>query len=310
MRVLVTGGAGFIGSTVARRLLADGHEVTIFDNLETGKLGNVPAGVPLIQADIRDEAAVRSACVGHELVIHQAAMVSVSLSTVEPQRCFDINVSGTRNVLAAAGRAGCRRLVLASSAAVYGDEPTLPKREDLPVLPLSPYAYSKWQNEVDAAYWHRYCGLQTVCLRYFNVFGPRQDPASPYSGVISIAVQRLLSRQPFTVYGDGLQTRDFVFVEDIAAAVVAAATHPDAAGQVINVGRGQRVTLLELLDQLSEVIGCTPELRFEAPRAGDVRHSLADISRLRERLGIGSQVDLRTGLAATLAWMRSEGAAS
>jgi nucleoside-diphosphate-sugar epimerase len=307
MNVLVTGGAGFIGSTVARRLLADGHAVTVLDNLETGKRHNIPDGIPLVHADIRDEAAVAAACVGQELVIHLAAMVSVSLSTVEPGRCFDINVRGTRNVLAAAGRAGCRRLVLASSAAVYGDEPTLPKREDLPPLPLSPYAYSKWQNEIDAAYFHRYCGLQTVCLRYFNVFGPRQDPASPYSGVISIASQRLLSRQPFTVYGDGLQTRDFVFVEDIAAAVIAACSRPQAAGSVINVGRGERVTLLELVSRLGEVIGVTPELRFEGPRAGDVRHSLADITRLREQLGIGSQIDLKTGLAATIAWLRGEG---
>lgn len=310
MNVLVTGGAGFIGSTVARRLIAEGHNVAILDNLETGKRHNVPAEAPLILGDVRDEAAVRAACVGKELVIHQAAMVSVSLSTVEPARCFDINVTGTRNVLSAASRAGCRRVVLASSAAVYGDEPTLPKREDMPVLPLSPYAYAKWQNEVDAAYWQRFCGLEAVCLRYFNVFGPRQDPASPYSGVISIAAQRLLSRQPFTVFGDGLQTRDFVFVQDVASAVVAASTRPDAAGAVINVGRGERVTLLQLLEQLGEVLGVQPELRFEGPRAGDVRHSLSDITQLRERLGIRSQVDLKTGLAATIAWMRGEADAS
>ncbi|MBL9005262.1 MAG: NAD-dependent epimerase/dehydratase family protein [Myxococcales bacterium] len=306
MKVLVTGGAGFIGSTVVRRLLAGGQDVQVLDNLETGKLRNLPADVLCIKADVRDEAAVRAACVGCELVIHLAAMVSVSLSTVEPERCFDINVSGTRNVLAAARGAGCRRVVLASSAAVYGDEPTLPKREDMPAMPLSPYAYAKWQNEIDAAYFQRFCGLETVCLRFFNVFGPRQDPASPYSGVISIAARRLLSQQPFTVFGDGLQTRDFVFVEDVAAALLAAAQSPQAVGSIINVGRGERVTLLQLVQELSDVIGVQPALQFADPRAGDVRHSLSDVTRLRTQLGIHSQVDLKTGLATTIDWMRSE----
>lgn len=310
MQFLITGGAGFIGSTVARRLLAEGHDVRVLDNFETGKADNVPAGVPVVRADVTDAAAVYAACAGADVVIHQAAMVSVSLSVTEPSRCYDVNVMGTRNVLEGARRAGCKRVVMASSAAVYGDAPALPKREDLPVMPLSPYAYAKWQNEVDAAYYDRFCGLETVCFRYFNVFGPRQDPASPYSGVISIACDRLLADRPFTVYGDGQQSRDFVYVEDVAAAVVKGATTPGIREAVINVGRGESVTVLELLATLGEALGKTPDLRFEPARAGDVRHSRSDASRLATQLGLRAEVSLADGLAATVAWLRAERAAA
>ncbi|MFN3430188.1 MAG: NAD-dependent epimerase/dehydratase family protein [Candidatus Sericytochromatia bacterium] len=304
MRILITGGAGFIGSTLARRLLADGHAVTAFDNLETGATENLPGSVRLIEGDIRDRDALDAAMAGHDAVAHLAAMVSVAVSVTEPARCWDVNVVGTRQVLDAARAAGIRRVALASSAAVYGNEPTLPKREDLPVAPASPYAYSKWHNEVDAGYYGGYLGLETVCLRFFNVYGPRQRPDSPYSGVISIAADRLLSGKPFTVNGTGEQTRDFVFSEDVAGALAAALTAPGVTHEVINVGRGERVSLLELLAVMGRAVGCEPELAFGPPRAGDVLHSVSDPGRLAERLGYRAGVSLETGLTRTIAWMR------
>jgi UDP-glucose 4-epimerase len=231
-------------------------------------------------------------------------MVSVALSVTEPKLCWEVNVEGTRNALAAAHNAGCKRLVLASSAAVYGNAPGLPKQEDMVATPASPYGYSKWQNEVDAAYYGNYMGLETACMRFFNVFGPRQRPDSPYSGVISIASRQLLNDATFTVFGTGEQTRDFVFVEDVAGAVVTAAMHPGVKADVFNVGRGERVSLLELVEALGKALGKTPKLAYAEPRAGDVLHSLADVTRLNQKLGYVARVPLAQGLAATGAWMR------
>jgi UDP-glucose 4-epimerase len=304
MHVLITGGAGFIGSAVTRKLLADGHAVRVFDNLETGDRTNVPAGVPLIEGDIRDAAALEAAMAGSDHVVHLAAMVSVALSVAEPERCFDINVTGTRRVLETAKALGVKRVVMASTAAIYGNEPTLPKRETMAPRPESPYAYAKWQNEVDAGYYGRYLGLETVCLRFFNVFGPRQRPDSPYSGVISIAANRLLAGLPFTVNGTGEQTRDFIYVDDVASAVVASLSRPGLSHDVMNVGRGKAITLLELLDLLAGAIGVTPELTFGPPRAGDVLHSLSDASRLERVVSLKAAVPLDRGLAETIAWMR------
>jgi UDP-glucose 4-epimerase len=303
MRVLITGGAGFIGSAIARRLLAEGHTVRIFDNLETGAMANVPVGAEFVAGDVRSALAVGRAARGCDAIAHQAAMVSVTRSIAEPARCYDVNVVGTRNVLEAARQAGCMRVALASSAAVYGNAPSLPKREALPARPESPYAESKWLNEVDARYYGGYMGVETVCLRYFNVFGPHQRPDSPYSGVISIAASRLLADAPFTVFGTGAQTRDFVYVEDVARAVAAALTRPDLGHEVINVGRGERVSLLELLRLMGEAVGRKPRLRFDAPRPGDVLHSLADVSRMGRLLGVRAEVPLDAGLAATIDWM-------
>jgi UDP-glucose 4-epimerase len=241
---------------------------------------------------------------GSDHVVHLAAMVSVALSVAEPERCFDINVTGTRRVLETAKALGVKRVVMASTAAIYGNEPTLPKRETMAPRPESPYAYAKWQNEVDAGYYGRYLGLETVCLRFFNVFGPRQRPDSPYSGVISIAATRLLAGLPFTVFGTGEQTRDFIYVEDVAAAVVASLTRPGLSHDVMNVGRGKAITLLELLDLLAGAIGVTPELKFGPPRAGDVLHSLSDASRLERVVSLKAAVPLDRGLAETIAWMR------
>jgi UDP-glucose 4-epimerase len=308
MNVLITGGAGFIGSAVARDLLTKGHRVRVFDNLETGNQDNLPDGVEFALGDIRDEMAVARVVSGCDAVIHLAAMVSVARSVAEPENCWNINVMGTRIVLEAARKAGCRRLVLASSAAVYGNEPTMPKRETMPPMPESPYAYSKWLNEVDAGYYGQYLGLATVCFRFFNVFGPRQRPESPYSGVISIAAGKLLAGEPFTVFGTGEQTRDFVYVDDVASAVVAGLTRPGIRHAVLNVGRGQSISLLELLKLMGQAIGQAPELRFAESRAGDVLHSEAEASQLEALLGVRAETPLDRGVTEMLAWMR--GAAS
>jgi UDP-glucose 4-epimerase len=307
MKVLITGGAGFIGSTIARRFVRAGHEVVAFDNMETGDRTNLPAEVALVEGDVRDLAALTEAARGAEVIVHQAAMVSVARSVSEPALCWEVNVTGTQHALEAACRVGARRVLLASSAAVYGNAPGLPKREEMAPDWASPYAYSKWLNECDAGYYARYHGLETVCLRYFNVFGPRQRPDSPYSGVISIAAAKLLAGEPFTVNGTGEQSRDFVFSEDVAGAVLAGATAPGVSHAVLNVGRGERTSLLALLEAMGQAIGREPVLRFGPPRAGDVMHSQADVSRLAETLGFRARTPLVEGLARTLAWMRERG---
>lgn len=305
MNILVTGGAGFIGTSVVEQAIASGHAVTVFDNLETGDRANLPPGVPLIEGDIRDPEALKAAMAGIEVVIHLAAMVSVVRSVREPQACFDTNVTGTHNVLAAAREARCRRVVYASSAAVYGNAAQLPKRETHTPEPASPYALSKTMNEVHAEYFSKYMGLETVGLRFFNVYGPRQRPDSPYAGVISVAASRLLAGETFTVNGTGEQTRDFVYVDDIAGATLAAATRPGLALAVVNVGSGTRLSLLALLAAMGRTLEVTPQLAFGPPREGDVLHSQADISRLVEELGYRPQVSLEEGLKRTLGWMKT-----
>lgn len=301
--MLITGGAGFIGSAIARRFLAAGDAVRILDNLETGQAANVPDGCELIVGDVRDAEATMRATTGCELVIHQAAMVSVPRSVAEPLLCQAINVEGTRHVLEAAAASGARRVVLASSAAVYGDGPEQPKHEGLTPAPASPYAYAKWLNELDAAYFSRYRGLETICTRYFNVFGPGQSPDSPYSGVISIAASKLIKGEPFTIFGTGEQTRDYVYLDDVVSAVVAAGTAPQLPGEVVNVGTGTRTSLLALLETMGRAIGKAPLLQFAPSRPGDVLHSVADVSRLRDGLGFRAETPLGVGLERTLAWI-------
>jgi UDP-glucose 4-epimerase len=303
LRILVTGGAGFIGSTAVQQLLARGHDLVVLDNLETGSRDNVPAAAHFVEGDIRDLSALLEAVRGCDALVHQAAMVSVALSVTDPTRCWEVNVTGTRHALEAARLAGVRRLVLASSAAVYGQGPALPKQEAGPIAPASPYAYSKWLNEVDAGYYSRYHGLETVCLRYFNVYGPRQRPDSPYSGVISIAARQILDDRVFTVHGTGEQTRDFVFVEDVAEAIARSVETPGLREEVMNVGTGHRLDLLHLLEVMGKAAGRTPKLTYGPPREGDVLHSQADVSTMAERLGFRAEVPLETGLSRTLAWM-------
>lgn len=305
MKVLVTGGAGFIGSSIAQAFLRAGHDVVVYDNLETGRLDRLPRDIEFVEGDIRDPERLSKVCQAIDVVIHQAAMVSVPLSFEQPHKCRDVNITGTQNVLKAARDRGVSRVVLASSAAVYGNDPRLPQREDAVPAPASPYAYAKWQNEVDAGYFHRYLGMGAVCLRYFNVFGPGQDPSSPYSGVISLALEQLSTRGSFRLNGDGLQTRDFIYVDDVSRAVLAAATTTAPLDPVINVGSGQSCTLLELLGTLAKLLDIEPALAHGPERPGDVKHSCADTGRLEALLDPASTVPLAEGLRHTLRWMRS-----
>ncbi|MCX7819950.1 MAG: NAD-dependent epimerase/dehydratase family protein [Kiritimatiellae bacterium] len=299
--VLVTGGAGFIGSHLVEALAADGVEVRAFDNLSSGRaenLAGVRGRVDLIVGDVRSEAQLAAAMDGVGVVVHLAALVSVADSVERPAENYEINVMGTVRVLEAARAAGVRRVVCASSAAVYGNEPTLPKREDMPPVPASPYAAAKLAGEQIARVHAELYGLGTVSLRFFNVYGPRQDPSSPYSGVISRFVEALARGEPPRVFGDGRQTRDFVFVRDVVAAIRRAADSPAVGrGEVFNVGTGRASSLLEVLGVLGPLAGHSPAPRFEPPRPGDVRHSVADISRIREVLGFEPGVTLADGLA-------------
>lgn len=305
MNVLVTGGAGFIGSATVRILLAAGHTVTVLDDLTTGLRADVPEAATMIVGDIRDAATAASACQGQDAVIHLAAFVSVPASFDESERCHAINNAGTRTMTEAARAAGVKRFVLASTAAVYGVSPVLPTREDAVKDPQSPYADSKLAAEGIVAE-ARMLGLEGVVLRFFNVYGPRQKPDSAYAGVVSKAMQRLVAKLPFTIFGDGNQTRDFVYVDDVARACLAACLTQAADGHTINVGRGLEASVLDLVAAVGRVVGTTPELRQEAPRQGDARRSVADVAALREVLGLVSKTELDEGLAALHAWAEAQ----
>lgn len=308
MRALVTGGAGFIGSHLVTRLLRDGHQVRVLDDLSTGKrenLAHVAADVELLVADVRDRERVEAAAAGCDTIFHEAAIVSVPRSIEDPQESHDVNVQGTLNVLHAARKHGARRVVFACSAAVYGEEPGLPKRETSPVAPIAPYGVEKLAGEAYVLAWSKLYGVEGVSLRYFNVFGPRQDPRSPYSGVISIFVERALAGQAPTIFGDGLQTRDFVEVENVVEANLLAATRPQANGRSYNVGCGRETTLLDVLAAIGRAVDRTLTPTHAAPRAGDIRASVADISRAREELGYEPRVGVDEGLARLVDWARS-----
>ncbi len=301
MRTLVTGGAGFIGSHLVDRLLAEGHEVRVLDSFSTGKrenLAHVQERITLHEADVRDVAAVERAAEGCEVVFHEAAVVSVPYSVEHPQETHDVNLQGTLNVLLAARKHGVRRVVFASSAAIYGEEPTLPKSEIMIPEPIAPYGVEKLASEHYLHTFAKLYGVETVALRYFNVFGPRQDPSSPYSGVISVFVRRLLANEPITIFGDGQQSRDFVEVRDVVAANLLAATVPGVSGRVFNVARGERTTLLELAGLLGKLAGRDAGPNLAAERAGDIRHSHASIDRARAELGYVPQVAVSAGLTA------------
>lgn len=311
-RYLVTGGAGFIGSHLAEALVALGHQVRVLDNFATGKrenLAHLKGRIELVEADIRDLEAVREAMEGVEVVFHQAALPSVPRSLKDPLTTHQVNATGTLHVLLAAREAGVRRLVYASSSSVYGDTPELPKREDLPPRPKSPYAASKLAGEhYCQAYWSGY-GLETVCLRYFNVFGPRQDPGSPYAAAIPLFASALLDGGLVRVYGTGDQTRDFTYVANVVQANLLAAAARGAGGTVCNIACGQQTSILALLSTLGELMGCAPRVQFDPPRPGDVKHSLADLSRASRILGYRPTTSLREGLAETVRWVVSTGAA-
>lgn len=305
---LVTGGAGFIGSHLVEALVLRGHTVRVIDDFSTGKsenLQSVASQIDLIEGDIRDSETVRSAVDGADWVFHQAALVSVPLSITNPVRNHIMNVDGTLNLLDAARHAGVRRFIYASSAAIYGDSAELPKAETMLAAPISPYGLSKLIGEQYARLYSRLYGLQTVGMRYFNVYGPRQDPGSPYSGVISIFMARLQAGARPTIYGDGQQTRDFVFVSDVVEANLLAATAPaSAAGQVFNVSTGRGTSILDLWVTMQRIAGTDIVPAFAEERPGDVRYSRATYARAREILGYKPRVALADGLRQTLAWSR------
>jgi UDP-glucose 4-epimerase len=302
-RALVTGGAGFIGSHLCDGLLEAGWQVRVLDDFSTGReanLAHLAERLTLVRGDLRDAALLDRLLPGVEVVFHEGAVASVPRSVAEPERTHDVNLTGTLRVLEGARRAGVRRVVFASSSSAYGDTPELPKVETMAPCPLSPYALQKYGAERYCQLYHRLYGLETVALRYFNIYGPRQDPRSEYAAVIPRFARACLAGEAPTVYGDGEQTRDFTFVADAVAANLRAADAPRAAGEVINVAGGRRVSLNELLRVIRELTGTRAPARYQAARPGDVRDSLADLSRARELLGYEPQVDLRTGLARTI----------
>lgn len=304
---LVTGGAGFIGSHIAEALVKQGNRVRVLDSLITGKRENIAhltGKLEFIEGDIRDYETTRRATEGVGIIFHEAAIPSVPRSVVEPQLNHDANSNGTFNVLLAARDAGVKRIIYAASSSAYGETEELPKREDMLPSPLSPYAAAKLFGEYYCQVFTRVYGLETVSLRYFNVFGPRQDPSSPYSGVISKFVTALLKGDTPVIFGDGEQSRDFTYIANVVDANLRAAEAPDASGQVMNMGTGKRVTLNQLLAELQAIIGTNLTPRYEAPRAGDIRHSLADISRAGQLLGYRPLVGLAEGLRDTVAWYR------
>ncbi len=300
---LVTGGAGFIGSHLVTRLIEQGRQVRVFDNFSTGKreyLDAVQDQIALVQGDLRDQDAVRQAMDGVRIVFHEATISSVQQSIADPHTSFDVNLMGTLNVLEAARDAGCQRVVFASSASVYGDSPGLPKTEAMPLRPLSPYAISKLASEHLCGLFTRIHGLETVALRYFNVFGLRQDPASPYSGVISRFAHALRTGAPPVIYGDGEQTRDFVYVDNVVEANLRAAAADAVAGEVFNIASGQSVTLNEVFRMMARLMNVEIAPRYELGRPGDIRHSLADIAEAKRVLGYSVAVPLEVGLMKTL----------
>lgn len=309
---LVTGGAGFIGSHLAEELVRRGHRVRVVDSLITGKRRNLDhvRGVEFLEGDLADmDVAVRAA-EGMDYVLHQAAIPSVPRSVGDPVTSNRANITASLNILVAARDAGVRRLVYAGSSSAYGNTPTLPKREDMPTNPLSPYALQKLVAEQYCQMFTRLYGFETVTIRYFNVFGPRQDPSSPYSGVISLFSTALLEGRAPTIYGDGEQTRDFTYVANVVDGVLRACEAPTAAGEVINVATGGRISLNALLQTMNEIVGTHVQATYKEWRAGDVRDSQADIAKAKALLGYVPLVDLKAGLTRTLEWCRSEAAAA
>jgi len=302
MKLLVTGGAGFIGSHLVERLLAGGEAVRVLDNLSTGKRGNLPShpALEFLEGDIRDRTTVDAAVAGVDAIVHLAAVASVQASVDDPVGTHATNFDGTLNLLEAARHARVTRFLFASSAAVYGDNAQLPVSEDFAPNPLTPYAADKLAGEHYLSFYHRKFGLRTTAFRFFNIYGPRQDPSSPYSGVISIFVERLGAGLPVTIFGDGRQTRDFVYVGDLADLLVRAVGESGTAGAVVNVGRGVEYSLLELLTTLERVSGRALERRQEAARVGDILRSCADTRRLVSLLGFVPVTTMEAGLAELL----------
>jgi UDP-N-acetylglucosamine/UDP-N-acetyl-alpha-D-glucosaminouronate 4-epimerase len=308
---LITGVAGFIGSSLARAILAQGDKVRGVDNLATGKrenLEDIRSQIDFREADILNLDAMKDACQGVDYVLHQAAIPSVPKSVLDPLGSNRANVDGTVNVLVAARDAKVKRVVYAASSSAYGDTPTLPKHEDMKPNPISPYAVAKLASEYYMISFFRCYGLETVCLRYFNIFGPRQDPTSPYSGVLAKFITQMLRGEQPTILGDGEQSRDFTYIDNAVSANLLACKAPanQAAGRVFNVATGRRANLKEAFAALKTIIGYKGEVAFGPERAGDVKHSLADISRAEKALGYKPLVHFEDGLRKTVEWYRTQ----
>jgi nucleoside-diphosphate-sugar epimerase len=306
-RYLVTGGAGFIGSNIAEALVERGEQVVVLDNLSTGferNIAHLRNDITFVKGDIRDAETVREALAGVDYVLHEAALASVPRSIEDPVLVTDVNVRGTIVMLEESRRAGVKRFVYAASSSAYGDTETLPKVETMSPKPLSPYAASKLTGEFYCSVYAHVYGLSTVSLRYFNIFGPRQDPQSQYSAVIPIFASHLLAGKPPTIFGDGEQSRDFTFVANVVEANIAASRCERARGQIVNVACGGHYTLNELFGHMQRIIGSSVQPRYAEPRAGDVRHSHADITAAEKLVGYRVAVPFEEGLARTIAWYR------
>jgi nucleoside-diphosphate-sugar epimerase len=312
-KYLITGVAGFIGSNIAHALIERGEEVCGIDNFSHGRWENIADIIPRFdfrKADITNTHAIRSACDGVDYVLHQAALGSVPRSLVDPLATNKSNVAGTLSVLEAAREAGVKRVIYASSSSVYGNTPTLPKREQMPLNPISPYAVSKCAGELYCQSFYNVLGVETVCLRYFNVFGPRQHPTSQYAAVIPKFIRQLLNGERPIIFGDGLQSRDFTFIDNVVSANLLACHAPAqiACGRTFNVAAGKNFSLNELYSLLQQITGCNTPPSYAPERNGDVRDSLADTSQAQQALGYRTLVDFREGLQRTVEWYKSENA--
>jgi nucleoside-diphosphate-sugar epimerase len=311
---LITGVAGFIGSTLARAVLAQGDQVRGVDNLSTGKRENISEianRIEFCEADLLDLEAMQRACQGVDYVLHQAAIPSVPKSVLDPLGNNRANVDGTVNLLVAARDAKVKRVVYAASSSAYGDTPTLPKREEMPPNPISPYAVAKLASEYYMVSFYRCYGLETVCLRYFNIFGPRQDPTSPYSGVLAKFITQMLRGEQPTIFGDGKQSRDFTYIDNaVRANLLACKAGSDAAGRVFNVATGKRADLNETFELLKKITGFPGKVQYAPERGGDVKHSLADISSSEKYLGYKPTIHFEEGLRLTIEWYRDQAKAA
>jgi nucleoside-diphosphate-sugar epimerase len=308
MRILVTGGAGFIGSHLVEELIYRGHTVRVFDNFSTGTRKNVElfhGNVEVLEGDLRDADSVKTAVRDVEQIFHLAAFISVPQSIADPEACFSVNVGGTVSLLEAARRSGVRKVVLSSSTAVYGDTDVFPTTEETLLQPLSPYAVSKQVNEIYARLYTQVMGLPVSSLRYYNVYGPRQRPDSPYAAAIPIFIRQMAAGKPITIFGDGKQSRDFIFVKDVVRANLLAADS-DSAGESLNVCTGHETSLIDLLEELSEIAPRPPKVRFDAPRNGDIYRSVGSPEKAALALGFRAETSLAKGLAQTVEWMISK----
>jgi len=306
-RYLVTGGAGFIGSNIAEALVKRGEEVVILDNLSTGyekNIAHIKNDIIFIRGDIRDAETVRTALTGVDCVLHEAALASVPRSIEDPALITDVNVRGTLVMLEEARLARVKRFVYAASSSAYGDSETLPKVEHMVPKPLSPYAASKLTGEYYCSVYAHVYGLSTLSLRYFNIFGPRQDPKSQYAAVIPIFISHLLAGEQPTIFGDGEQSRDFTYVENVVNANIRASSCERARGETVNIACGTRYTLNELFARMKKTIGCSIDPRYAPPRVGDVKHSEADISAAQKLIGYSIAVSFEEGLRRTIDWYR------